>query len=285
MARQITIVCGPTSAGKSDYVFKKAQDFTPSLIISADSRQFYQGVAVLSGQDNLDALPSSCLLVGQGFLSPDQSFSISQFKSYFLNQLKIFPNYKVFVVGGSGLYLKVITENLDTLDIPPNMDLRQKLDKLPLSSLQKMLQELDPKKFNNLNNSDLNNPRRLIRALEVATSNKKKPPSKQSNNLEFNWIGIKSNLENLETKIRDRVVNRLANGAISEVEALLREYQDLSLPIYSTLGVREIIDFLNNKYDLKTLIQNWTTSELQYAKRQMTWFRKQPQIVWYDKGI
>ncbi len=283
--KQITIVCGPTSTGKSDFAFNLAIQSQPSLIVSADSRQFYKGISVISGQDTKANLPKNCLLVGQNFLNPDEEFSISQFRNFFLTQLKIFPNRHIFVVGGSGLYLKAITENLETISIPPNHNLRQELEKLSLPGLQKKLSTADPKKFNNLNNSDINNPRRLIRAIEIAMSGIKTTKPKQSTNLNFTWIALKDSFKNLETKIETRVNDRIKNGAISEVQSLLEEYKDQSLPVYSTLGVREIISYLNKEISLEVLVSKWTSAELQYAKRQMTWFRKQPQIVWYDKGI
>lgn len=286
MARFVKIICGPTSSGKSDYAFDLAKNSSPTLIISADSRQFYKDIPVISGQDINITPPKGSLLLGQGFLESDQEFSISQFKNFFYTQLKIFPNHHVIVVGGSGLYLKAITENLETLSIPPNKQLREKLEKFSLNELQEQLKTIDIQKFNKLNNSDINNPRRLIRAIEVATASKKSNTKvSKIKDVSFSWIGLKTSFENLEKRITARVLDRLKNGAITEVEQLLQNYKDQTLPIYSTIGVQEIKDFLSKKNDYQTLISKWIMSEVQYAKRQMTWFRKQPQVVWYDKGI
>lgn len=285
--KNITIICGSTSSGKSDFTFQLAKKTPPSLIISADSRQFYKGLSIVSGQDDQTKLPKETILVGQDFLYPTDSFSIRQFKNYFETQIKLFPHYNLYVVGGSGLYLKAITQNLETVSIPQNLDLRKDLNSLTLSKLQEVLKQKNLNKFNSLNNSDLNNPRRLIRAIEVATYLKENKPPQTSflTNLEFKWIGIKANLNNLEKNIKKRVINRIENGALEEVETLLSLYSDRSLPIYTTLGVSEIIKFLDKEINIQQLISAWTTKELQYAKRQITWFNKQPNIVWYDKDI
>lgn len=289
MQKTITIVCGPTSTGKSNFVLSLAKKSLPSVIISADSRQFYKDLPIVSGQDNLDNFPEGVTLVGQGFLDSNAEFSISQFQKYFHEQVDKFQNHNIFVVGGSGLYLKAISQNIETISIPQNKNLREKLDTFSLADLQEELRKINIKKFNLLNNSDLNNPRRLIRAIEVAEYTKK--TTSQSgiidfkSNICFNWIGLKTSDESLKEKINQRTQQRLDGGAVEEVQKLLENYPDQSLPIYTTLGVSEIIDFLNKKISREELLIKWVNADFSYAKRQMVWFKKQAQIVWYDNGI
>lgn len=293
MQKNITIVCGPTSTGKSDFVLGLAKKTIPALIISADSRQFYKDTPIVSGQDDTGSLPKGVTLVGQGFLDSNQEFSISQFQKYFQEQVNKFPLHNIFVVGGSGLYLKAITQRLDTTHIPQNKILRTRLNALTLNDLQEELKKINMEKFNLLNNSDINNPRRLIRAIEIATYNnhpkRKRPPSHCEEQgdaaIQFHWIGLKKTKEKLVEDIRTRVIKRIRLGAVEEIKVLLSKHPNQKLPIYSTLGISQIINFLSGKISEKELVDLWTQSELSYAKRQMVWFKKQAQIVWYDKGI
>ena len=286
MGRKVTVICGSTSTGKSNFTFDLVKKSPPSLIISADSRQFYKDIPIISGQDNINKIPKHSLLVGQGFLGPNDSFSISQFKRYFLTQTSIFSTYNLYVVGGSGLYLKALTENLNNIEVPPNQKLRDQLSSKTVPQLQEKLKVLDEEKYSKMNNSDINNPRRLVRYIELSMSNRKK--QKNNNKIldfEFEWIGLRTDIISLEGKIKNRVISRIEAGAIAEVEELQKNYPNKELPIYTTLGVSQIIDFLSKKIDKTTMIKTWTTAELQYAKRQMVWFKKQPQIVWYDIDI
>lgn len=289
MQKCITVICGSTSTGKSDYVMSLAQKSQPALIISADSRQFYKDIPIISGQDSIENLPAGVTLVGQGFLDSDKPFSISQFQKYFYEQVQKFPEHNIFVVGGSGLYLKAISQNIETATVPQNESLRHRLDKLPLGELQGELKKINLAKFNLLNNSDVNNPRRLVRAIEIALYSQGThifPDLTQNpETIKFSWIGLKTNSDLLKQKIKQRTQQRLKKGAIEETKNLLKKYPNLSLPIYTTLGISEIIDFLNNKITSEELLEKWTNADLNYAKRQMVWFKKQPQIVWYDKGI
>ncbi len=289
MQKCITVICGSTSTGKSDHVMSLAQKSQPALIISADSRQFYKDIPIVSGQDSTENLPTGVTLVGQGFLDSDESFSISQFQKYFNEQVQKFPEHNIFVVGGSGLYLKAISQDIETASVPQNEKLRHRLDGLSLSALQNELKKTNLAKFNLLNNSDVNNPRRLVRAIEIAIYNSRPrlehTPRHCDPAIKYNWLGLKTNSDLLKQKIKQRTQQRLENGAIKEVENLLKKYPDQSLPIYTTLGISEIINFLNNKITSNELLERWTNADLNYAKRQMVWFKKQPQIVWYDKGI
>ncbi|OGD81422.1 tRNA (adenosine(37)-N6)-dimethylallyltransferase MiaA [Candidatus Collierbacteria bacterium RIFOXYD1_FULL_40_9] len=291
--KQITIVCGPTSTGKSDFVFDLAKSSLPALIVSSDSRQFYKDIPIVSGQDNTSNLPEGITLVGQGFLKSDEEFSISQFQKYFYQKIKEFQSHHIFAVGGSGLYLKAISQNLETITIPQNRPLRDKLNNLSLASLQEELKKINLEKFNLLNNSDIHNPRRLIRAIEIATYNNRHSSKHQPRHCEersdaaiqFHWIGLKKSKEKLVKDISERVKKRIELGAVEEVKGLLNKYPNQKLPIYSTIGVNHVTQFIKGSITEEELVNLWTQSELSYAKRQMVWFKKQPQIVWYDKGI
>jgi tRNA dimethylallyltransferase len=144
--------------------------------------------------------------------------------------------------------------------------------------------DLNPEKLHSLNNSDLNNPRRLIRAIEIAKGNPEPHLRRNLPEINFIWIGLNQEKELQKKQIRDRVVSRLESGAIQEVSDLVKKYSDKTLQVFSSLGVQQIIEFLNHKITREELIQNWTAAENDYARRQMVWFKKQTGIVWYDKG-
>ncbi|MBI2325943.1 hypothetical protein HYU91_00995 [Candidatus Collierbacteria bacterium] len=190
----------------------------------------------------------------------------------------------MFIVGGTGFYLKSLTEPDTLAKIPPNEALRRHLEELSLEKLQQKLRDLDSKRFISMNQSDVNNPRRLIRAIEVAsTSIRPISPMGPIRPISFSWLGIRIPLARLRERIQSRVLTRLDRGAVAEVENLLASYPDQTLPVYTTLGVRPIIKFINQEIDFKELVSLWVTDEMNYAKRQITWFKKQPEIVWYDQ--
>ncbi len=281
------IICGTTSSGKSAYAFKLAKEYKKEVnILSVDSRQFYKDIPIVSGQDDPSELPSNVTLFGQGFLEADQVSNISDFQKY-ANQIIIktqSENKKLIIVGGSGLYLKAITESLSNTKVPPDAIFRKEAESYSVSTLQNILKNLNLSLFNSLNNSDINNPRRLIRHIEISQSPKMSQKSTIYHlpSTTYSWLGLRKSPETLLQSIRERVVLRLKNGAIEEVETLQKKYPNQSLPIYSTLGVSQIQKYLCQEITKEELIKKWTIDDNNYAKRQMVWFKKQPQIVWYD---
>ena len=210
------------------------------------------------------------------------------------------------MVGGTGLYLKAITEPMLNIHLGFNQELRNNLTKLSVEKLQKKLASLSPKKLANLNQSDKLNPRRLIRAIEIIKNPNSKRPAyfNLQKNTTFRWVGLKSSLDTLEKNIHKRVLARLKNKAINEVKQLTKKHPDPNLPIYTSLGLSFIQDYLKlakgrsepsavrsaakDGSDLSAacsqLISRWVSQELAYAKRQLTWFKKQPAIIWYDQS-
>lgn len=272
----IPIICGTTSSGKSAYAFELAKKYPHANILSVDSRQFYKDLPIVSGQD---IAPKNVTLYGQGILSADQISNIADFRKYVAPIIKKTP---LIIVGGSGLYLKAITENLSNTEVPPDEKFRQKAETMSVQELQDQLKKINTDDFNLLNNSDKNNTRRLIRHIEIARSAPCHRVTVSQCHERFSWIGLRKTSDRLAKDIRSRVLFRLDQGAISEVEKLIENYPNRQLPIYSTLGVRQIFEFLENKIDKDKLIASWIQSEISYAKRQEVWFKKQPGIVWYD---
>lgn len=106
----------------------------------------------------------------------------------------------------------------------------------------------------------------------------------QYSKISFHWIGLMPDKENIKNQIHKRVLDRIADGAIDEVKNLLTKYPNRNLPIYTSLGVSQIIAFLEGQVSNEELVETWTRAEVDYARRQTVWFKKQSGIVWYDKS-
>jgi len=310
----VTIICGTTGSGKTELALKMAAG-KPTSIISADSRQAYHDLGIITGTDipkgfkkklsdltfrgrpvpyfskslNLPKSPkkpnSDIRLWGFDLLRLGESGNAAEFADLtreIINK-EAGRGRQIIVVGGTGFYLNALTRPQTLAGVAPNQKLRRQLSNLSVQDLRHRLNEIDPDKLSSMNQSDSQNPRRLIRAIEVASSRPLELDQfvQLDQNLKFFWLGLRQPIEELRPKIRARVINRLNRGAAKEVVALLQNYPNQSLPIYTTLGVRPIMDFLAGHIDRERLIDRWTTEEVNYAKRQITWFAKQPQIIWY----
>ncbi len=290
----ILVICGPTASGKTSLALSVAKHLSRANILSADSRQIYKDLGIVTGKDIPKNLSRSIKLFGLDLVNPDADFNVASFTEYAqqIIQSSLAENIPLIIVGGTGLYLQSITSSLLTAHVPPNQVLRDELEKLTLPALKTKLMEINSAKFISLNNSDANNPRRLIRAIEISSSlNHSRGsviPAKagihQVIHPTFHWIGLTQDKDKQKEGILQRVKDRLKIGAIREVQKLREKYPNSSLPIFSSLGVEQIIDYQNQKISLEELIDLWTTAENNYAKRQMVWFKKQSGIIWYDKS-
>jgi len=165
----------------------------------------------------------------------------------------------------------------ENLYVPPDSKLREKAQILSLNELQKWLESINPEKLKSMNNSDINNPRRLIRAIEIAIGTPQFINStKLPNDVEIQTIlvGVDMSLENFQEKILKRVIQRFDNGSTKEVENLLRICEQNDLPVCSTLGVSDISKYISAEISKEVCIRDWALHEFQYAKRQLTWFKK-----------
>lgn len=303
---KILVICGLTASGKTSLALKIAKKLTNTTLISVDSRQGYQALPILTGQDtpkgftrHLDkscsyqGLPAvyfskgSVSIYGQDQVLPDQSLNISDFTKFVWQIIKkeTSRGKKIIIVGGTGLYLKAITQPI--LDIHTGFDpnLRDTLNKLSLEKLQEKLRTLDETKLNNLNQSDRSNPRRLIRAIEILSSKAPKKPKYLDLQKEtsFRWVGLQPDPNTLEKKIHQRVLARLQNNVVNEVALLQNLQKNKKAPIYSALGLLPILKYKNKEINKAELVDIWTKADLKLAKRQQTWFKKQPAIIWYDQ--
>ena len=190
-SRTILVICGPTASGKTSLALAIASHLHRCAIFSADSRQTYKDLSILTGKDIPENLPQGTKIYGTDFLEADENISIAVFvkKTLPLIEHNLSQKIPVIIVGGSGLYLKALTSNLSDINIPPDPKLREELASLSVSDLQDKLRGIDQALFNRLNHSDQNNPRRLVRHIEKILSVGEPSPA-PSLSANFHWIGL-----------------------------------------------------------------------------------------------
>ncbi len=280
---KIIVILGPTASGKSTLAIKLAKKFKGE-IISADSRQIYREINIGTAKPTkaeLKLIPHHLIDIK----NPNQSYTTSQYKRDCFKAIKkiLRKNKLPIICGGTGLYIKAVIDNLEIPEVKPNPKLRQKLEKelkvKGLDFLYQKLIKLDPEAVYII---DRHNPRRVIRALEI-TLQTKKPFSAQRIQGEkmFNAlkIGINGPSEKLKEKIEKRVDQMIKDGLIEEVQNLLKKYP-AELSVFDAIGYREIINYLQVKISLPEALNEIKKNTWHYAKRQMTWFKKDKEITW-----
>ena len=280
---KIIVVLGPTASGKSALAVEIAKKFGGE-IISADSRQIYRGMNIGTAKPTKKELSSiSHHLID--IKNPDQNYTVAEYKRDAIKAIKKVIGKKKLPIltGGTGLYIKAIIDNLDIPEVKPNFNLRKKIEKeigkYGLNFVFKKLIKIDPEAAYIV---DPNNPRRVIRALEIALKTKK-PFSAQRKAgrplFKFLEIGIKIPKIELEARIDRRVDKMIKDGLVEEVKKLIKKYGEGQQSFYA-IGYREIIEYSNKKISLDEVIDLIKKNTRQYAKRQMTWFSKDKRIRW-----
>lgn len=286
--QKILVICGPTATGKSSLGIELARKFDGE-VVSADSRQVYKYLDVGTGKEWGDGVK----VWGYDLVDPKEKFSVSEyFKAMKPVIADIWTRGKLpIIVGGTGLYIKSLIDGIQTVDIPKNENLRQSLEKLSALELYEKLATLDSSKAASLNMSDKNNPRRLVRAIEVAVWNIENETQKQivdrrksilDKSVDVLMIGLTGELKILLSNVEKRVENRMESGFIDEVENLLKmgvSWKDQSM---NSLGYKESEQFFKNGQTYEEFITNWIGNEMKYVKRQITWFKKDQRINWFN---
>lgn len=284
MRNVLIAIVGPTAIGKTSWAIQLAKEFRTE-IISTDSRQFYKEMKIGTAVPSKDELAAvkHYFIQHRSVLEP---WSVGDFERAATDLLdSLFINKSVIVaVGGSGLYIKALTEGLDKFpDVEPGLRerLNESYNALGLEFLQKELKKVDPEYFAMV---DLQNPHRIIRALEVFHSsgvpfskylNHPKPP-RPYHTL---YIGIKADRSLIYERIEKRVDRMIENGLVDEAKKLI-EFKELS-PM-QTVGYQELFKYFEGKWDLTKAVEEIKKNSRRYAKRQMTWFKKIQDIIWID---
>jgi tRNA dimethylallyltransferase len=284
----VVSIVGPTAVGKTTFALRVAEEilnknlYAGVDLISADSRQVFKGLEIVSGADLPEKLSSEIKFHGVSIITPDQEWSVSHFQLYaqpIVNDCLTNDRLPI-IIGGTGLYHDRLFETDPQLHVAPNDDVRTKAEAMSVEELQSWLREINSEKLAEMNNSDRNNPRRLARAIEIAMGHISTQLTNSKKNIVHQYVGLNDSLVNIEHKISLRVVDRFEHGAVEEVKRLTEKYSDWSLPAFSATGVKEIKSYLDKEISRKECLKAWSLREFQYAKRQLTWY-KQKSVEWF----
>jgi len=281
--RFLVLVVGPTAVGKSELCLNLAKKFQTE-IVSCDSRQFYRelhlGTAKPSPEE-MEEVPHHFI----DSLSIEDAYDVRKFEQEALLVLeRLFASKKVVVMaGGSGLYAQAVVHGLDEVpSADPQMrkEIITSYEVMGLEWLQSEVERVDPKFFDKV---DRNNPQRLMRALEVFRCSGLKfssfrIKSKVHRPFQTLKIGLDLPREELYHRIDQRMENMLSRGLFEEARSL---FDKRHLNALQTLGYTEIFGFLEGKYDKEEMFRLLKRNSRRYAKRQLTWFRKDNQITWF----
>lgn len=275
---KIIVIVGQTSSGKSDMAIRLAKKFNGE-VISADSRQIYKGLDIGTGKvtkKEMRGVPHHLLSVA----NPKKVFTVSDYKKLGDEAIEsILKKGKTpIIAGGTGFYIQALVDGIVLPEVPPNKELRQKLERKNEDQLFKMLEKLSPARAREIDNK---NKRRLIRAIEIVKFLGSVPKIKKTKlKYDFIKIGIEIDQDKLKKKIRDRLDARFKQGMVREVKKL-RE-SGLSWKRLNDLGLeyRFVANLLQGKITKKELRYKLFTEIWQYAKRQKTWFKRDRDIVW-----
>jgi tRNA dimethylallyltransferase len=283
LSHNLVIIAGPTAVGKTSLAISLARLFNAE-IINADSRQVFRemriGTAVPS-DEQLNAIHHHCII----HRSIHEPYNASMFESGVIDLLTgLFENNNIVIMtGGSGLYIDAVCRGIDDI---PHVDhetrerLRGELGSLGLSVMQERLKKVDPDYYSRV---DLNNSKRIMKALEISEMTGRPYSSfltgkAKTRNFRAIKIGLDIPREELHNRINGRVDQMMKEGLLAEAKRL---YPFRYLNALNTVGYREIFDYLDSKYSLEEAVDRIKAHSRQYARRQLTWFRKDTEIRWF----
>lgn len=299
------IITGQTATGKTKLALEYAQKYNGELV-SCDSRQIYKYLDIITGKD-LDKYQLSTtnlsLMTHRGLIKPVSLFNPVKTKIWLYNTLTPDQYFSSFdfaqiakiviadikkrgktpiIIGGTYLYLHHLLYGFD-YHVPPNWNLRKELNRQPKEAIQKKLKQLDPEIEKKMNPSDWQNPHRLIRRLEIYLSPNKSYQSYKDHQFYHisDFLGLYfSSKEKLKQAIEKRVEERIKKGAIDEVKKILQMGYQPTDPGLKTIGYQQIIKYLQGQISKDEAINQWIKAEIQYAKRQLTFMKKNKGIHW-----
>lgn len=279
MNNRVIAVVGATASGKTSYAIELAKKINGE-IISADSRLVYKEMDIGTAKptiDEMQEIPHYMIDV----VEPEYNYSVGLYvKEAKKHITDIISRGKVpIVVGGTGLYFRVLLENYDLPDVKPDYELRKELSSYSYEELLEMLTKLDEKAANSVEKND---KKKLIRYIEIIKlAGKPLDLVRGVKEKEFNveWVGLNFPREILYDRINKRVDLMVEQGLIDETKKLLQKHGRIS-NITDTIGYREVLSYLDGELSLDEAKDKLKQNTRNYAKRQLTWFRKNEQINW-----
>ncbi len=277
LENKVIAVVGPTASGKTSFAIELAKKYGGE-IVSADSRLVYKGFDIGTAKPTMDersGIPHYMIDI----VEPEEDYSVGLYADEAKKIIRdILSRGKVpVVVGGTGLYLNVLLMNYDLPRVEPDYELRERLRNS--DNLYEILADLDIETARSI---DKNDTKKLIRAIEIIKSTGL-PLSKsrgiKSEEFNVEWVGLNFPREVLYSRINERVDMMIKNGLIEETEYLLNKHGRINNLLY-TIGYQEMIAYLDGVLTLDDAVDKLKQNTRRYAKRQLTWFRKNPAIKW-----
>lgn len=284
----LIVILGPTATGKTRFAAQLSLRLDGE-IISADSRQVYQNMNIGTGKDYDDYMVEGRSIPYHliDIVPPGVDYNVFQYQKDFMNAFDgIIKRGKVPVLcGGTGMYLDSVLSGYQLVEVPENQTLRSDLNLKPLDELQEML-----KKYPQHNTTDLTDKTRLIRALEINLFKEENPDCiKELSKFESVIIGVSLSRDEIRYRITSRLQKRLETGMVDEIQSLLNSGISHEKLEYYGLEYKYISQYLQGKISYQSMFEQLNTAIHQFAKRQMTWFRRMEKrganIHWIDGNI
>lgn len=290
-APPLLVIAGATATGKTGLAIRTAlalrADGIPAEIISADSRQVFRGLDIGTAKASI-AERAGVPHHGLDIVGPDRPFSVADFVAHAEDVVQRIASTggMAILVGGTGLYLRAVARGIDMAALPSDRTIRAQLEaELTTSGLESLAERLRMLAPDRAAAVDLRNPRRVVRALEIALidGGAGPLPARRGYPGPASWIGLSVDGPELAAGIASRARSQFDAGLIEEARAL-RERYDPALPAFSAIGYREAWSVLDRAATVDAAITEDARRNLAFAKRQMTWFRGEPGIEWLAHG-
>lgn len=281
----LVVIGGPTATGKTSLSLRLAIELGDTEIVSADSRQVYEGMDIGTAKPTAaerNAVPHH----GLDLVHPDERFSVSAYQRHAMAALEDIHQrgHRALLVGGTGLYLRAVARGLDVQDAPSDPALRGELEREQvreggMAAQVERLRRLAPRLAAQ---TDLHNPRRVLRALEVATlAGDRVPPPPRGYPAPVLWIGLRLPADVHRERIADRAAVQFASGLVKEAERLQKRYAR-NVPAFTAFGYWEAFAVLDGAMSREEALRETVSRTREYAKRQLTWFRAEEGMHWID---
>ncbi|MBC62862.1 MAG: tRNA (adenosine(37)-N6)-dimethylallyltransferase MiaA [Chloroflexi bacterium] len=284
---KIIVIVGATASGKSSLGIRLAKHLS-SEIINADSRLFYRGLNIGTAKPTKSELSiTKHHLID--ILDPDEKFTLNNFLILVRRQIQKLHNEKKIpiIIGGSGQYIWSLVEGWNIPNVKPDTELRSNLEKQlnqnGIEHLQVMLKNLSKKLYGQ---TDLLNPRRIIRSIEIAKSSEDNKVQKNKNLTYDSFIlGLNAERKLLHSRVRSRVNKMVNDGFIKEINTLLAKGYDSSLQSMSSIGYKEFINYVNGEYSKEEAIEKTIISTNRLIRNQNNWFKQSDdRICWINNN-
>ena len=290
LKQKVIIICGPTASGKTDLSINIAEKINGE-IVSADSMQIYKDMDIGTAKPSMEERKKIEHYMID-IINPDERYSVADFKCEAMKCIeKIVKKGKVpIVVGGTGLYIDSIYYGIEYNEIKTDLVYREKLEEIAkkegLEKLYEKALEIDPIAIKKISKND---KKRIIRVLEIyqkkgknkteqeAESKKKKKP------YDYKIFAIDMDRKQLYERINKRVDMMIDQGLIEEVEKILKKYNTFPTAMQG-LGYKEVVKYINNEYTKEEMIEKIKMESRRYAKRQITWFKRNKDIIWLNSS-